>query len=202
MQISLKNPLSCQLGIYMKSCGRAVKVTFFSRFWRCWFISTSLAGHFEWASARIYVEKISIFFFCGFDCVVSRPLNFVESDYSKVVLMSPFLLYISSKADILCICNRNIVSCWASIQQLGAQTTKKHLGQPKRNQLKIFLRPRRQFPKKAKQISSGNRTEWSLIRSVMWVINKIARLRSGSTICWLREWLQTESEDKKWKQKF
>ena len=177
-------------------------MTFFWGFWRCWFISTSLAGHFEWASARISVEKF--FFFCGFDCVVSRPLNFVtcESDYSKVVLMSPFLLYISSKAGILCICNRNIVSCWASMQQLGAQTTKKHLGQPKRNQLKIFLRPRRQFPKKAKQISNGNRTEWSLIRSVMRVINKIERLRSGSTICWLREWLQTESEDKKWKQKF
>ena len=199
MQISLKfSKLPVR---YIHEVVRS-ELTFFWGFWRCWFISTSLAGHFEWASARIYVEKISIFFFCGFDCVVSRPLNFVESDYSKVVLMSPFLLYISSKADILCICNRNIVSCWASIQQLGAQTTKKHLGQPKRNQLKIFLRPRRQFPKKAKQISSGNRTEWSLIRSVMWVINKIARLRSGSTICWLREWLQTESEDKKWKQKF
>ena len=141
MQISLKNPLSCQLGIHMKSWGRVVKVTFFSRFWRCWFISTFLAGHFEWASARISVEKISIFFFCGVDCVVSRSLNFVESDYSKVVLMSPFLLYISSKADVLCICTRNIVSKWANMQELGAQTTKKHLSQSERNKLKRFLRP-------------------------------------------------------------
>ena len=160
-------------------------------------------GRSVWMSKCQNTSREDIyFFFCGVDCVVSRPLNFVESDYSKVVLMSLFLLYISSKADILCICNRNIVSWWASMQQLRAQTTKKNLGQPKRNQLKIFLRPRRQFPKKAKQISSGNRTQWSLIRSVMWVINKIERLRSGSTICWLREWLQTESEDKKWKQKF
>ena len=47
-------------------------------------------------------------------------------------------------------------------------------------------------------INNGNRTEWSPIRSVIiWVINKIGRPRSGSPICKLRVWLQTELDDTK-----
>ena len=40
------------------------------------------------------------------------------------------------------------------------------------------------WPAQPKVVSNGNRTEWSPIQSVIiWVINKIGRLRSGSPIC-------------------
>ena len=47
-------------------------------------------------------------------------------------------------------------------------------------------------------INNGNRTEWSLIRSVIIrVIKKIRRPRIGSPICQSRVWLQTELDDTK-----
>ena len=81
----LKNPLSCQLGIYMKSCG--LKQT-------------------------RYLFVFFCFFFCGVGSIEFYPdlKTSSQRDYSKVVIMSPFLLYTSSKAELLCICTRNIVS--------------------------------------------------------------------------------------------
>ena len=47
-------------------------------------------------------------------------------------------------------------------------------------------------------IDNGNRTKWSLIRSVIiWVINKIGRLQSRGLICLSLLWLQTELDNKK-----
>ena len=47
-------------------------------------------------------------------------------------------------------------------------------------------------------IDNGNRTKWSLIRSVIiWVINKIGQLQSRGLICLSLLWLQTELDNKK-----
>ena len=50
--------------------------------------------------------------------------------------------------------------------------------------------------------SNGNRTEWSLIQSVVISDKKIGQPRSGRSICFSRVWLQTELDDTKvWKEK-
>ena len=49
---------------------------------------------------------------------------------------------------------------------------------------------------KHKLISNGNRIEWGPIRSVIiQVINKIGQPCSGSPICLIQVWLQTELDD-------
>ena len=83
-----------------------------------------------------YFFDISFYFSCQ---IINRCYSFYCSQY----IFIPSFKNHFKHTHCWYICTRNIVSWWANMQQLGAQTTRKHLGQSERNQLKRFLGPRR-----------------------------------------------------------